>query len=214
MSDTNKQIAPLATNNQAIPIDVMEKLRAFQRQAEWLRNSKVLSTGKVQLKFSVTFSMETKDSTHSFQGYDNEQFLAILPVLRQFILNDEPVNMLRIHNLIMKECDREDIKSWVVYTRKGWMETLNGIPSDHLIFFHNCGTVTEAVQQLFYGFGGLFHVQLDEPRLDDQQQLILTAALHKAFPRLWNSIRNMESLIHAWLDDPGFPLPPIPTLPK
>lgn len=108
------------TGTASISDDDLKRLRAFVRQVEWLRNSKLLSTGKVSFKFNTKYSFTTSDMSFEFEGYDETHFLAVMPVLRQFILQKEPVSLFRIHNILMQHCDRKELKDWVRHARKQW----------------------------------------------------------------------------------------------
>lgn len=194
-----------------IPQDDLKRLRAYQRQVEWLRNSKLLATGKVSFKFNTKHSFTTGETSFEFEGYDETEFLAVLPVLRQFVLQGEPVTLFGIHDVIMKHCERDELKDWVKSARSQWSETLNKIPSDRLVFFHKSSSVDEVINHLFYGFGGLFHVDLDKPDNDEQTMMLMNAALQKAFPKMVNAIFNIDAVIHMWLDDPNLSPPKSPT---
>ncbi len=197
-----------ATTN--IPQDDLKRLRAYERQVEWLRNSKLLSTGKVSFKFNTKYSFTTGETSLEFEGYDETEFLAVLPVLRQFVLQGEPVTLYGIHDVIMKHCERKELTDWVKLARRQWSETLNKLPSDRLVFFHKSSSVDDVIEHLFYGFGGLFHVDLDKPENDEQTIVLLNAALQKAFPKMVNSIFNIDAVIHMWLDDPSKTVPKCP----
>lgn len=187
----------------------IDRLRAFQRQADWLRNSKLLETGKVT--FKTTVPLIGSESLFQFEGYDETAFLAVLPVLRQFILQKEPVNFNYIHNLLMAHCDRDDLKEWVKFSLKQWKATFAGLSTKNSVLFNQTASPEKAIQQVFYGYSGLFHVDLKMPANDRQTTVVLNAAMQQAFPVLWNSIRNIESVITIWLDNPSASVPPCPT---
>lgn len=186
-------------------------LRAFQRQVNRLRQSSIVQSGGVTFKYSTKITFPTGQIDSSFDGYDKVAFQAQLPLLRQFLLQDS-INFNHIHNILNQCCDRQDLLSWTRYARKKWMETLNRLPvSDHR-FFHGANqTVEAAVEKLFYGYGGLFHLNVNEPDEEEQVREIQEATLQHAFPYFWNCLNNLDSVIHLWLDEPTKPVPPLPT---
>jgi hypothetical protein len=191
----------------AVPSDALARLRAFQRQANWLRRSKLMQAKNVQFKLTLNF-VPNEGARWEFEGFDNEHFLAVLPVLRQFVLNEDPVNLCRIHNIIMRYCHSSEIKNWVSYSRREWLDTLNSMPNKSVLYhFTRFRNVQEIVQNLFHGFGGFFHVDLKADHHPLQTEEVMLAALQNVFPRLWNCIRNVDSSITSWLDKPNDPVP-------
>lgn len=189
-----------------LPTNDLARLRAFQRQTDWMRRSRLMQAKNVKFSLSLNF-VPKKNPIWQFEGFEKEHFLAVLPVFRQFVLNDEPVHLYSIHNVIMRYCNRQEIKAWVVYARGEWKETLESMPNSILYAFTQFKSIDEIVQKYFYGFGGLFHLDL-EPEINPlQSEEVMLAALQKAFPRLWRCILNIDSSITSWLDKPNEPVP-------
>ena len=185
-------------------------LRAFQRQVDRLRQSSIVQRGKVTFKYSTKITFPTGEMDTNFDGYDAVSFQAQLPLLRQFILQDA-TNFNRIHNILNQCCDRNDLLDWVRYARRKWMETLSRLPVDDHRFFQDASDDVEAaIEKLFYGYGGLFHVDINEPDEEEKVREVQEATLQHAFPYFWNCLNNMDSVIHIWLDEPTKTVPPLP----
>ncbi len=186
-------------------------LRAFQRQVKRLRQSSIVQSGNVTFRYSTKITFPTGEIDTGFEGYDKVAFQAQLPLLRQFLLQDS-INFNRIHNLVNQCCDRQDLLDWTRYARTKWAETLARLPFDSHRFFHGADqNVEEAVEKLFYGYGGLFHVDINEPNEEENVREIQEATLQNAFPYFWNCLNNLDSVIHIWLDEPAKTVPPLPT---
>ena len=186
-------------------------LRAFQRQVDRLRDSSLNPSGPLTMKTSVSLSLDTGKVETQFEAYDKTKFQAQLPILRQFILQDV-VNFNHVHNLIEKYCDRTELKEWNRLTRQKWIEALKGMPIESHQYFHGATqTVEQAVESLFYGYGGLFHVDMDKPPESETEREIRETTVQNAFPDLWTCLHNMHAVINLWLDEPTREVPPLPT---
>jgi hypothetical protein len=193
-------------NENTLPTNDLARLRAFQRQTDWMRRSRLMQAKNVKFSLSLNF-VPKKNPIWQFEGFEKEHFLAVLPVFRQFVLNDEPVHLYSIHNIIMRYCNRQEIKAWVAYARREWKETLEAMPNSILYAFTQFKSLDEIVQKYFYGFGGLFHLDLETEANPLQSEEVMLAAVQKAFPRLWRCILNVDSSITLWLDKPNEPVP-------
>lgn len=192
--------------------DEMLILRAFQRQVDRLRKSTIVQGGKVTFKYSTKITFPSGDIETAIEGYDEVAFQSQLPILRQFLLQRDTINFNRIHNLVNQCCDRQELLEWTRYARKTWMDTLARLPIDEHRFFHDAKlNVEDAAEKLFYGYGGLFHVNPQEPLEEESVREIQEATLQHAFPYLWNCLNNLDSVIHLWLDEPSKPVPSLPT---
>jgi hypothetical protein len=107
----------------------------------------------------------------------------------------------------MQRCTRSEITVWVAYARKEWKVTLESMPGSILYAITQFKNVEEIVQKYFYGFGGLFHVDLEAGVNSMQSDEVMLSALQKVFPRLWHCIRIVDSSITSWLDKPNDPIP-------
>lgn len=187
-------------------------LRAFQRQVNRLRQSSIVQSGKAAFKYTTKITFPSGQTDIGFEGYDPVAFQAQLPILRQFLLQQDTINFYRIHNIVNQCCDRHDLLEWTRYARRKWTETLDRLPMDDHRYFQGANqTVEEAVEKLFYGFGGLFHANIHEPDEEEKVREIQEATLQHAFPYFWNCLNNLDSVIHIWLDEPTKPVPPLPT---
>jgi hypothetical protein len=186
-------------------------LRAFQRQVKRLHGSRLAQHKDINLKFSQTVDNASGEVETSYEGYDPDEFQAQLPILRQFLLQNDSVSFYRIHNLIAKCCDRHELVGWATYTRRMWKETLGRVPFTDILF---TGTgpqsVEDAVDKLFYGYGGLFHADIDKPDEEEHVRSMQEATLQSAFPTLCNCLLNLDAVIRLWLDEPDKPVPALP----
>ena len=187
-------------------------LRAFQRQVNRLRQSSIVQPGRVTFNYTTRITFPSGQAETCFEGYDPVAFQAQLPLLRQFMLQQDKISFRKIHNILYPCCDRAELLSWVRYAMKEWNETLAQLPREEHRYFRNTNqTVEEAVEKLFYGYGGLFHADLDDPAEEEEVREIQEATLQHAFPRLWNALHTLDSVIYLWLDAPNDPVPPLPT---
>lgn len=185
------------------------RLRAFQRQVDRLRKSSIIQQEKLTVSKSTNINFTTGEVTASFSGYDPELFQAQMPILRQFILQDS-VNFGSICNVVYMKCDREELKAWVAEARRRWKESLKELPDTVDQHLHQVSTsVEDALEKLFYGFGGLFHVNTDAPDDEHSVSAIEGALLHRAFPHLVWCLNVVDSVIHWWLDASSEPVPPV-----
>lgn len=156
--------------------------------------------------------MVSGEVTTSFTGYDPELFQAALPILRQFVLADE-INFNRIHNVINQRCNRPELVAWCRYARRKWDEILDTLPDEvHRHFHVEAPTVEEALEKVFYGYGGLFHVDIHAPLEEEGMRAIEHGMIHHAFPRLCWCLNVIDSVIYLWLDAAQADVPPVPTV--
>jgi hypothetical protein len=187
------------------------KLRAFHRQVDRLRKSTIGQQRKVQVATATHFNLVAGEITTSSSGYDPEAFQSQLPLLRQFVLND-PVNFGHICNIIFQCCDRQELLAWVKEARKRWNEILAEVPEAlHQHLHQATSSLEEALEKLFYGYGGLFHVNIDAPEEEQSVAAVEQALLHRSFPKMCRCLNVLDSVIYWWLDEPTKPVPPVPT---
>ena len=198
----------------ARPLTEKEKkiLRTFHRQVDRLRQSTIVQSGKVSFKYTTRINFPSGQSEMSFEGYDKVAFQAQLPILRQFMLKKDDINFFKVQNVLKECCDRAELLPWIDYALRDWTAVLAQLPNEEHRYFHGAQlTVDEAVEKLFYGYGGLFHADINDPAEEDAILEIQEATLQFAFPRLWNSVHILDSVIYLWLDAPSEPVPPLPT---
>ncbi len=176
-------------------------LRAFQRQVNRLRQSSIVQLGKANFEYSTKITFPSGQIDTTFTGYDTVAFQAQLPILRQFLLQDD-ISFNRVHNILNQCCDRQDLLDWTRYARRKWVETLARLPLEEHRYFRDAQhNVEAAVEKLFYGYGGLFHADIHEPDEEEEVREIQEATLQNAFPYFWNCLNNLDSVIHIWLDE-------------
>lgn len=187
------------------------KLRAFQRQFDRIRNSAIGKARNIRLTKSNHFDFTTGEIKPEFSGYDPELFQAVLPILRQFFLNDD-IGFFQICNISFQKCDRVELKAWIAEARKRWQENLASLPTevDRNLHLAN-STLEQALKKVFYGYGGLFHVDIHAPEEQKAVETIETALLHQAFPRLCWCLNVVGSVIYWWLDAPDVEVPSVAT---
>lgn len=186
-------------------------LRAFHRQVDRLRHSSIGQQRKVQVSTATNFNFVTGEITTSSSGYDPEAFQSQLPILRQFILKD-PVNFGHICNIIYQCCDRQELLAWVREARQRWTEILDQVPElMHQHLHQATSSLEEALEKLFYGYGGLFHVNINAPEEEQSVSAIEQALLQRSFPKMCWCLNVLDSVIYWWLDEPTKPVPPVRT---
>ena len=123
----------------------------------------------------------------------------------------EDVHFNRIYNIIYTTCDRDDLKEWAVEALRIWKEGLGRVPDEIDQHFHQVNTsVDEAIEKLFYGYGGLFHVDINDPDEQEKIHAIEESLLHHAIANLFAALKILDCVIIRWLDDPGLKTPPVP----
>lgn len=200
-------------SNLARPITSEEKLilRAFQRQVERLRQSRIVQSGAAAFKYTTKIDFLTGKIETDFEGYDADAFQSQLPILRQFILNDD-IRFNRVRKIIHRCCERKELLAWTEYVRVNWRTALARLPIDDHRFFHDAiDNVDNAVRKLFYGYGGLFHVDIHEPGEEEGVREIWEATLQHAFPYLWTCLNQLDSVLYLWLENPNEPVPSVPS---
>lgn len=186
--------------------------RAFQRQVHRLRKSTLLRSGKVSLKKRVDIDLVTGEKNLTFSGYDSDALQAQLPIFRQFILrrkNDE-ISFDRIANIVAHKCPRAELCEWIAEAKGLWANAWRRMPSltDQSMFAVST-SLEEAVDKLFYGFGGLFHVDVNQPDEESATTTIEEALLHEGILHLWRCLNIVDSVIWWWLDQPTASVPAV-----
>lgn len=191
--------------------DELLALRAFHRQVDRLRQCSIVKQGKVKLSSRTNFDMVSGEVITSFTGYDPELFQAALPIKRQFVLNDE-ISFNRMHNVVNQRCDRPELVGWCRYAKRKWDAKLASLPDEVHRHLHVAPpTVDEALEKVFYGYGGLFHVDIKAPQEEEGMRAIEHGMLHHAFPHLCWCLNVIDSVIYWWLDATKAKVPPVPT---
>jgi hypothetical protein len=186
-------------------------LRAFHRQFDRIRRSAIGQQRNVRVSTTTQMNFQTGEITVSASGFDPEAFQSQLPILRQFILND-PVNFGHVCNIIFQCCDRAELLDQVKEARRHWNEILAEVPEAiHQHLHQATDSLEDALKKLFYGYGGLFHVNIDAPEEENSVSAIEQALLHRAFPKLGWCLNVLDSVIYWWLDAPEKPVPPLST---
>ena len=185
-------------------------LRAFQRQVDRLRKSSLLSPERLELKKTYGIDLATGKKTAAFIGYDPDQLQAQLPIFRQFMLKQEQINFLRVTNIILRRCQRNELKDWANEAKRLWKEAFRRVPStnDQIMFDVNT-SLDDALEKLFYGFGGLFHVDIDQPNEAASVAAIEGALIQTALPHLWRCLNILDSVINWWLDEIAAKVPTV-----
>lgn len=191
--------------------DEMLALRAFHRQFDRLRQCSIVKQGKLKLSLRTHVDMVSGEVTNSFTGYDPELFQAAMPILRQFVLSDA-ISFNRMHNVINQRCDRPELVGWCRYAKRKWDEKLVSLPDEVHRHFHVAPpTVDDALTKVFYGYGGLFHVDIHARQEEEGMRAIEHGMLHHAFPHLCWCLNVIDSVIYWWLDATTAAVPAVPT---
>ncbi len=125
-------------------------------------------------------------------------------------MNDD-ITFGHICNIIYPNCDRPELQAWVREARKKWKETLRKVPEAMHQYLHQAtSSLEEAIEKLFYGYGGLFHVNIHAPEEEQSVAAIEELLLHNAFPELLWCLNVIDSVINWWLDATTETVPPVP----
>lgn len=177
-------------------------LRAFQRQVDRLRKSSIVRQQQVTITTTCRLDFATGKRALSFSGYDVESFQSQLPILRQFILQQDQISFYRVCNIVLRRCQRDELKEWAREAKRLWKECLQRVPDMRSrTLFGGAASLDDALKNLFYGFGGLFHVDIDKPDEEASVAAIEAALIHYSFPDLWRCLNIMDSAIWWWLDE-------------
>ena len=68
--------------------------------------------------------------------------------------------------------------------------------------------------KLFYGYGGLFHANIEQPDEEDHVRTTQEATLQTRFPNLCRCLLNLHAVIGLWLDEPDKAVPAPPDEPS
>lgn len=188
----------------------MKVLRTFQRQVERLRGSSIVRQGKLTLKKTFGIDLATGEKTLTFSGYDPELFQAQLPLIRQFVLQQDQINFIRVCNLILRRCQRQVLKEWTTEAKRLWNESFRRVPEvNDQMLFGVTASLEESLDKLFYGFGGLFHANIDESDEESSVAAVKEALIHSEFPYLLRCLNIVDSVIWWWLDETTATVPTV-----
>ncbi len=193
--------------------DDLLRLRAFRRQFDRIRNSSIGQQRKLQVSKTTKIDLRTGEATVTMSGFDPEKFQSVLPILRQFVLKKEPINFFRVCKIIREHCPRPELVALVDEAERRWNEILADVPQGLDQHLHlAASSLEEALQKLFYGYGGLFHVDI---YADEEQAAVATVEqvmLHSAFPKLGWCLNVVDNVIRWWLEAPHESVPPVPSV--
>ena len=115
----------------------------------------------------------------------------------------------------MRNCQRDDLREWATEAKRLWDEAFRRVPgsNDQILFGVNT-SLEDALDKLFYGFGGLFHVDIDKPDEAESVGAIESALIHGVFPHLWRCLNILDSVINWWLDETSATVPSVEEVKK
>jgi len=186
----------------------------MERLQELLDNPLVQSRKQtLSTSFKVSFQGD-QQAVVGFDGYSDTDFRAFFTTFRQFSMpTEEAVYVKDVAQIILDNCDREELEAWVSLASQHW----DRIMEDHpVIQFELQGKHYKNKDLLkLWLYGGRFHTDiakadtwssLPEPAQKDFE-LSVQAMTHS----LLNCLVIVGSVIHWWLDAPGEVVPQAPT---
>lgn len=99
-----------------------QRLRLFQQRVQDLRECGVVTQGIVKLSVTYPLGRTEAKSDVPFEGFERDHFRSAMQTLRQFLMDEESVHFYSVCNIIWTNCDRQELKEWVKYTRAIWIQ--------------------------------------------------------------------------------------------
>ena len=180
--------------------DERKALRAFQRIAQRLQNSNLVKKAPSRIRISRKFDGASGGCKDVVEGYEPDALQAQLPLLRQFILTRDKVELGRVLSLVRRRCQDEALRKRAKEVKKAWNQLLHEESKDtDLGIYGISGTLHEECLDLFYGADGLFHV---DPSKDppDQPDVFNGVKLRLYVRGLINCICETQWIVGSWLD--------------
>lgn len=102
-------------------MNIREQLELYKARAEELRHTYLI---RRCFNPSITIKWDRMQGLRFESKEPNEEHLrSFLITFRQFISNEEPVFLYRIHNLCQQYLTSDELKGYLVTARKAWKET-------------------------------------------------------------------------------------------
>ncbi|HEY4760175.1 MAG TPA: hypothetical protein VIH42_06315 [Thermoguttaceae bacterium] len=185
-----------------------ELLRLFQKRVQDLRECGLIKQGSVTLRVNLPLGGTVDSDEIPFEGFDRDHFRSAMQTLRQFILNNDAVNLNKICKLIRRRCDRQELVEWSEYARSIWKKTMKTAP----LCFHvgsKLYDVKAAIDLLLYSF--LSHTDIEKAKEWEQLTPGAKATIYfivqDALLDLFYCLHIVDSIIMYWLDKPEADIP-------
>jgi hypothetical protein len=98
---------------------VTECLDLYVRRGEELLATRAVRQGQFKVEMSLKFAAPGSLTTTSREP-DEEDFRSFLITFRQFVSNDEPIFVNKIHNLVFLELGSEELRKRMAEARSQW----------------------------------------------------------------------------------------------
>jgi hypothetical protein len=100
----------------------LERLELFRRKAKELKSRRIVTSGRVTFKFSISLSRPEEYTIN----VDEDDFLAMLVQLRPFTLEGEDVYFPGVHNVLIRQLTDETLQRAAIENRQTWKLLFNG----------------------------------------------------------------------------------------
>lgn len=185
---------------EALTEQELKALKLFLRHVSRLFATPLAKLPPEKVQRSVRIDYVTGESTHTWQGYDEERLLAQLPLIRQCLLTDFGTAFTNVCGLIIRKCPTEDLRDRGKEVAKAWKQILHSSPDDwDAVFFGDKRTLYEELMEFFYGMNGLFHTDDSEGDLEG----VATGTpvrLHMSLSNLFRCLGNAHWIVTKWLE--------------
>ncbi|MCP4703431.1 MAG: hypothetical protein GY865_02375 [candidate division Zixibacteria bacterium] len=102
-----------------------KKIEALFRVTNSLRDKKLLESGQFPIGHKIKADSTEGILEESIDEPNEEFLLSALVEIRKLILNDEPANLMRLHNVIYQKIDDEEPKKQLGALNKDYKKSLN-----------------------------------------------------------------------------------------
>ena len=175
-------------------------LRVFLRHVRRLFASPLATQPPQKVQRSVYMDCINGETTHTWQGYDEERLLAQLPLLRQCLVTDAGTAFTNVCGLVIRKCPSQELRDLGKEVATTWKQILHSEPEDwDAAFFGERLTLHAELMEFFYGPKGLFHTAITDVVADD-----LTTStpvrLHMSLSNLFRCLGNAHWIVTQWLE--------------
>lgn len=184
-----------------------------QRLQELLASSVVRSKKKALGVMSETVFGENAATTVVFDGYKEEEFLAFVSAFRQFTMETEQaVYFKTVCQIVLDNCDRDELNDWITFALKRWDEILAGLPVIQFVFDGESYTNVKLLKLWLYS--GRFHTDIAKAdrwnSLPEMARRDAELSIQVLTSKLVNCLVIIGSVIRWWRDATTEKVPAIP----
>lgn len=184
----------------ALSADELTCLKVFLRHVRRLFASPLATHPPQKVQRSVHIDYITGETTHTWQGYDEERLLAQLPLLRQCLITDGGTGFTNVCGLVIRKCPTQELQVLGKDVAAAWKQILHSKPKDwDAAFFGDRLTLHEELMEFFYGPNGLFHTEITDVVPEDVATET-PVRLHMSLSNLFRCLGNAHWIVTQWLE--------------